>query len=104
MLFDVTRPLSREIEKHWNPCEDDEDAVAGTWPVACEGVAQQRGGYSYKDCRDQGISPHAIRPRCFRMTPSEDKNRAAGNHIEQPFGEDSEREELLETSSQQQQG
>src|ERR1700722_263474 len=75
-----------KIGEHRNPGHDNENAVAGVWPVIFEGVAQKGCCHGYEDDWHERIPPHAIWAHRLRLALPEYKDSAARDHVEQPLG------------------
>ena len=53
--------------------------------VIDEGEVKQQARSQHKQERNHRISPDTIRPRDIGITAAEDKDRARGQHIKEPF-------------------
>src|ERR1700719_2459081 len=60
-----------------------QQSIKGVWPVAAKRIVEKSRCHCDKHSRDERITEHSIWPRSIGIAPSEDENRAAGDHIEE---------------------
>ena len=68
-----------------------------------EGKHQQDRCRQDEQSRQHGVAPDAVRANSVRLAATEDEDRAGGQCIEEPLGEDGQREERLKSSDGKQQ-
>src|ERR1700688_931429 len=90
--------------EHRHSGQDYQQSVKRIGPVGPEGVIEKHSCYRDEQGWDERITKHAIGPRSVGIAPAENEHGAAGDHVEQPFGEDGEGKKLAKISSQKQEG
>src|SRR5882762_1176024 len=88
--------------KDGNSGQNQQCAPNGVPQILAERVVEKDGRSEDEERRNNGIPPSAIGTLGY-FAAAEDKDGAGGDHVEQPFRENGEREELPERTAQQEQ-
>src|ERR1700728_3660782 len=100
MYLRLTPPAKPGKNRHTS--QNNQQAIQRIRPVFPEGVVEQKGGDGNEQRGNHGIAEHTVGSCSQWVAPAEDKDRAPGDHIEEPLRENCERKELPETPAQQQ--
>ena len=95
-------PPRKKIED-WNAGENKKAPAHGAFQIIGERIEEKDRGNENKYRRHRWISPDPVGSCSVRRPPSKHEEGAACNHIKEPLGENSQREELPETAAQQEQ-
>src|SRR5271157_4866769 len=88
--------LSREIQIDWYPRHNHCYSPGGISYVLSKCVVQEHGRCCDEQCGHKRISPGSVRTRRIRLLPAQNEHRAGRSHVEEPLGEDRQREQLAE--------
>src|SRR5271157_5120163 len=95
--------LSREIQIDWYSRHNHYYSPGGIPYVLGKCVVQQHGRCRDEQRRHKRISPGSVGTRRIGLLAAQNEYRAGCGHVEQPLGEDRQREKLAEATREQQQ-
>src|SRR6267154_428796 len=94
--------MARKDVEDGNAGENHQASAHRAFEIVGERVVKKYCGNHDKERRNHRITPNAIRPFGLRLASTKNKNRAAGDHVEEPLRENREGKELPETTAEEQ--